>query len=170
VPTREPLERLDEPVEPTPSGNQPDQSAAGLGDPAIVSLIRRAIVDCSQIQGVYEEDSGDEPRVFCPAALGTLYGDRHVLVMQISGESSSGYEKGLERCLKVAKLHRVRLREGPWFPIEGDLREATCFKYGAIESYSRCLRDPERDEEAAMGEGSAAGSRAGSRYPSTNSD
>ena len=119
---------------------------AGLGDLETVALLERAIATCSQIEAVYEEDSGDEPRVFCPAAMGTLHGDRNLLVLQISGESSSGYEKGLERCLKVAKLHHVRLREGPWFPVEGDIREATCFKYGTIEIHSRCPRDPERSE------------------------
>ncbi len=147
MPTREPLEELDKPFDTATSEKQPEQTSAGPGDPATVALISRAIAECSQIEGVYEEDSGDEPRVFCPAAMGILHGDRHVLVLQISGESSSGYEKGLERCLKVAKLHRVRLREGPWFPIEGDIGEATCFKYGAIESYSRCPRDPARGEE-----------------------
>lgn len=128
----------------TGSGETP----AGPGDPETVALLARAIATCSQIEAVYEEDSGDEPRVFCPAAMGTLHGDRNLLVLQISGESSSGYEKGLERCLKVARLHHVRLREGPWFPVEGDIREATCFKYGTIEAYSRCPRDPGRASEA----------------------
>jgi hypothetical protein len=130
-----------------PSSPTGSEAPAGLGDPQTVALLERAIASCSQIEAVYEEDSGDEPRVFCPAAMGTLHGDRNLLVLQISGESSSGYEKGLERCLKVAKLHHVRLREGPWFPIEGDIREATCLKYGTIETYSRCPRDPERSGE-----------------------
>ena len=85
--------------------------------------------------------------MFCPTALGTLYGDRHVLVVQISGESASGYEKGLERCLKVARLRHVRLREGPWFPIEGDIREANCFKNGVIEAFSQCAGDTMSESE-----------------------
>ena len=61
MPTREPLEDLDKPDEAGASDSQPAQSSAGLGDPATVSLIRKAIAECSQIEGVYEEDSGDEP-------------------------------------------------------------------------------------------------------------
>jgi hypothetical protein len=136
-----------QPGDPGSSTGSPEEPA-GLGDPEIVALLERAIATCSQIEAVYEEDSGDEPRVFCPAAIGVLHGDRNLLVLQISGESSSGYEKGLERCLKVTRLHNVRLREGPWFPLDGDIREATCLKNGMIESYSRCPRDPERSGEA----------------------
>jgi hypothetical protein len=143
----ETTKQSDEQVDSPSAGTPTRQSPVGLGDPAIVALLERAIAGCSQIEAVYEDDAGDEPRVFCPAAMGVLHGDRNLLVLQISGESSSGYEKGLERCLKVAKLRHVRLREGPWFAIEGDIRQANCFKYGTIETFSQCTGDPPRVEE-----------------------
>ena len=155
VPPRNPSGRLTIPFKiPRPRGvpeverlgSQSREGPTGLGDPETVTLLERAIASCSQIEAIYDDDSGDEPRVFCPAAIGTLHDDRNLLVRQISGESGSGYEKGQDRCLKVAKMRNVRLREGPWFPIETDIRKANCFKNGKIEKYSQCPDDPPRTD------------------------
>src|SRR6476469_5367372 len=90
VPADEPATSLNgQPGDPG-SGTGSPEGTAGLGDPETVALLERAIATCSQIEAVYEEDSGDEPRVFCPAAIGVLHGDRNLLVLQISGESASG--------------------------------------------------------------------------------
>jgi hypothetical protein len=55
------------------------------------------------------------PRELCCIILGHSKGDEKALTFQFGGQSRSGLPPGGEwRCLSLAKVSHVRLREGPW--------------------------------------------------------
>lgn len=55
------------------------------------------------------------PRELCCIILGHSKGDEKALTFQFGGQSSSGLPPGGEwRCLWLAKVSGVRLRDGPW--------------------------------------------------------
>ena len=54
-------------------------------------------------------------REFCPHALGTKNGERHVLVFQVAGTSTSGLpDEGEWRCLRVDRLQGLSITPGKW--------------------------------------------------------
>ena len=66
-------------------------------------------------------------REFCPHALGSKRGVRHVLVYQFGGESESGLpRRGEWRCLRVDGLRDVAIAPGPWRTAENVFNPQTC--------------------------------------------
>ncbi len=54
-------------------------------------------------------------RELCPVILGRTQGQEKALTYQIGGDSRSGLPPGGEwRCLFLAKVSQVQLRDGPW--------------------------------------------------------
>jgi hypothetical protein len=75
-------------------------------------LFRRAIMTRRQItctyQGFYRE--------VCPHILGHKHGREVALTFQFAGQSRSGLPaKGEWRCLSLAEVHDVQIREGGWY-------------------------------------------------------
>jgi hypothetical protein len=55
-------------------------------------------------------------RELCAIILGHSKGEEKALTFQFGGQSKSGLPAGGEwRCLWLAKVRRVRLRDGAWF-------------------------------------------------------
>ena len=58
---------------------------------------------------------GGHPRELCPIILGHSQGEEKALTYQFGGGSSSGLPRGGEwRCLWLAKVSDIQLRDGPW--------------------------------------------------------
>ena len=56
------------------------------------------------------------PRELCPIILGHSQGQENALTYQFGGQSRSGLPPGGQwRCLWLAKVSNVQLRDGPWF-------------------------------------------------------
>jgi hypothetical protein len=59
---------------------------------------------------------GGHRRELCPVILGHSQDQEKALTFQFGGGSSSGLPRGGEwRCLWLAKVSDVELRDGPWF-------------------------------------------------------
>lgn len=66
-------------------------------------------------------------REFCPHALGSKHGERHVLVFQYSGKSGSGLpDDGEWRCLRVDRLQELSITPGPWRTAANVFNPQTC--------------------------------------------
>ncbi|HTZ78561.1 MAG TPA: hypothetical protein VMC10_11655 [Stellaceae bacterium] len=74
-------------------------------------LFVRAILERKQILCLY----GGYRRELCPIILGHTRGREMALTYQFAGESRSGLPPGGQwKCLRLAKVSDVRLRDGPW--------------------------------------------------------
>ena len=75
------------------------------------ALFERAMRTRKQVVCVY----GGHRRGLCPVVLGHSHGHEKVLTYQFGGGSKSGLPRGGEwRCLFVANVSDVELRDGPW--------------------------------------------------------
>lgn len=78
-------------------------------------LFERAMRLRKPIMCVYDGHTRD----ICPIILGHSRGEEKALTYQFAGQSRSGLPRGGEwRCLWLAKVSNVQLRDGPW--IAGD--------------------------------------------------
>jgi hypothetical protein len=77
--------------------------------------IRQAILRRQQVLLTYKGLA----RSVCPHAIGFKRGVAHTLVYQFAGASSRGAivpaSPNNWRCMIVAELRNVRVREGPWY-------------------------------------------------------
>ena len=74
-------------------------------------LFAQAIVNRKQVVCTYD----GRRRELCPVILGHSQGQEKALTFQFAGESSKGLPSGGEwRCLFLAKVRDVELREGAW--------------------------------------------------------
>jgi hypothetical protein len=74
-------------------------------------LFRRAILGRKQITCVYNRCY----RELCPHVLGHKGGQEKALTFQFAGESTSGLPpEGEWRCLFLADVRDVRIRDGAW--------------------------------------------------------
>ena len=74
-------------------------------------LFAEAMAGRKQILCTYD----DYARELCPIILGHSHGQEKALAFQFGGESSKGLPPGGEwKCLFLAKISDVRLRDGPW--------------------------------------------------------
>ena len=88
-----------------------------------VSVLEEAIRTRQPVTGRY----GGLMREFCPHALGSKSGIRHVLVYQFGGASESGLPpRGEWRCLRVDDLHDIAIVPGPWRTGENVFNPQTC--------------------------------------------
>jgi hypothetical protein len=76
------------------------------------SLIAEAMTTRRQVVCTY----GGYRRELCPVVLGRSDGEEKALFYQFAGSSSSRLPPGGGwKCMRIAGLKAVRLREGPWF-------------------------------------------------------
>jgi hypothetical protein len=86
-------------------------------------LLADAIRHREQVHGTYN----GRRRSFCPHALGTKEGKRHVLVYQFSGEGLSGAPLNSGwRCLDVEKLTDLSATEGEWHTATNIFNPQSC--------------------------------------------
>jgi hypothetical protein len=90
---------------------------------ATYQLFRRAILRRQQIictyQGCYRE--------ICPHVLGHTAGHEMALTYQFGGQSTSGLPpEGEWRCLNLAQVKNMRLRDGPWHTGRSHTSTQTC--------------------------------------------
>jgi len=86
---------------------------------AAYNLIRQAILAERPVTCVYQ----GHRRVVCPIIVGHRNGEEKALTFQVGGTSGSGLPPGGEwRCLYLARVHDVRIVDGPWR--EGDRHTA----------------------------------------------
>jgi len=86
-------------------------------------LLKLAIRDRQPVAARYEGGF----REFCPHALGTKRGTRHVLAYQYGGASASGLPPAGEwRCLDVDQLTEVELRSGDWHSAPNVFNPQSC--------------------------------------------
>lgn len=110
-----------------------------------VQRIADAIDNCHQVTAIFGGGPDDEPRVFCPNALGVNgYGEPVVLVHQLSGASESGLERGQVRVLNVARMEILSTEPGEWVTVPGNVYNTNHFKKGRITKVSRCRGDADR--------------------------
>jgi hypothetical protein len=78
---------------------------------ATYRLIAKAMAERKQVLCSYD----GYPRELCPIVLGHSQGEEMALVYQFAGGSRSGLpSRGQWKCLRLAKMRDVRLRDGPW--------------------------------------------------------
>jgi len=78
---------------------------------ATYELFRQAILEEKQVTCVYN----GHRREVCPHIIGHTGGDEKVLAFQFAGETSTRLPPGGEwRCLFLARVQDVGLRDGPW--------------------------------------------------------
>jgi len=70
---------------------------------------------------------GGHTRKICPIILGHSQGDEKALTYQFAGQSKSGLPDGGEwRCLWLAKVSNVQLRDGRWISGDGHSQPQGC--------------------------------------------
>ena len=81
----------------------------------VYQLFARAIIDRKQVVCTYDRHQ----RELCPVILGHKDGQEKALTFQFGGYSGTGLPAGGEwRCLFLAKVGDVHLRDGEW--LSGD--------------------------------------------------
>jgi hypothetical protein len=72
-------------------------------------------------------DYGGYRRELCVVVLGHSHGQEKALTFQFAGESRSGLPPGGEwRCLWLAQVANVQLRDGPWRTVARHTRPQGC--------------------------------------------
>lgn len=98
--------------------------------PVLYSEIRSAIADKKQVVATY----GGYRREMCPHAIGLgPAGNEQVLFYQFAGGSSKGDASTLEekdrwRCMALAALQDVEIRDGEWQSAGNHSMPNTCIK------------------------------------------
>jgi PIN domain nuclease of toxin-antitoxin system len=96
----------------------------------VYELFAQAIADRKQIFCTYES----LPRELCPHILGHTKNQEVVLAYQFGGQSKSGLPPGGEwRCLSLSKVHKARLRDGPWHAGSRHTRPQPCVEVVDID-------------------------------------
>jgi PIN domain nuclease of toxin-antitoxin system len=101
----------------------PVRDVAGSATSRVYELFMQAIADRKQIFCTYE----GPPRELCPHILGHTKGEEFALTFQFGGQSKSGLPpRGEWRCLSLAKVRNIRLRDGPWHAGSRHTRPQPC--------------------------------------------
>jgi len=97
--------------------------------PTTYDLLRRAILEKKQVLATYDS----LPREMCPHVLGLKEGRQQCLFYQFAGGSNRGIVPITDplayqnwRCMEVAKLSDLQLRDGEWYSISRHTRPQTC--------------------------------------------
>jgi hypothetical protein len=109
---------------------------------AIYKLFVTAMAERKQVLCMYEEFA----RELCPVILGhNAAGEEVVLAFQFAGEASTGLPKeGAWKCLRLAKVGDVRLRDGPWYGGERHTQRQTCVAMVDYDVNPRSPYSPKR--------------------------
>lgn len=93
---------------------------------ATYSLIRRAILMKQQVTAVYD----GYVREMCPHVIGEKNGREQALFYQFAGDSSSGLGPAGDpsnwRCMPIAQLSEVAVKDGLWHTAPNHSRPQTC--------------------------------------------
>jgi hypothetical protein len=99
-----------------PSGTNPMPSRT-------YDLFARAMAESKQILCSY----GGYPRELCPIILGHSKNQEKALTYQFAGGSESGLPPGGDwKCLFLAKVDDVRLRDGKWYAGDSHTQRQRC--------------------------------------------
>lgn len=86
-------------------------------------LLRQAVLQEKQVTCRY----GGKYRELCPIIIGHTAGEEKLLAFQFGGETSSRLPPGGEwRCLRIADVTDIRLRDGPWHEGRGHQTTQSC--------------------------------------------
>ena len=90
------------------------------------NLIRQAILNKQQVVATYQ----GHRREMCPHVIGKKNGREQALFYQFGGSSSSGLEPAGStknwRCIPIAGLKDVSVREGAWHSFSPHTQPQTC--------------------------------------------
>ena len=90
------------------------------------ALIREAIISKKIVTGTYH----GHDREMCPHVIGLKNGRRQALFYQFGGSSSSDLgpdgSPGNWRCIVVAELLDITVRDGEWHTVPNHSRPQTC--------------------------------------------
>jgi hypothetical protein len=95
----------------------------GTGASAIYTLFAQAMAKRKQILCLYDGCR----RELCPIVLGHKRGKEVALAYQFAGESKTRLPPGGQwRCLDLAKVSDVQLRDGPWHAGDSHRQPQSC--------------------------------------------
>jgi predicted nucleic acid-binding protein len=104
-------------------------------------LFHRAIVERKQITCFYN----GVRRELCPHILGHTAGEEKALVYQFGGASTSRpLGKGEWRCLRLAQVSDVALRDGPWHTGSEHRKTQRCVEHLYVDVNTRVPNQPGR--------------------------
>jgi hypothetical protein len=113
---------------------------------ATYRLFAQAIAERKQILCTY----GGRRRELCPIILGHTQGQEKALTFQFAGDSARGLPPGGEwRCLWLAKIGDVRLRDGPWHAGDSHRRPQGCVEIVDLDINPQSPYAPRRSLAAA---------------------
>lgn len=100
---------------------------------AVYMLVRRAIAARRQVIATY----GGHVRWMCPHCIGlNKDGEEQALFFQFGGASSKPLARGGEwRCIPIAGLSDVSVRDGPWHTGGAHSRSQDCVKEVDLSAY-----------------------------------
>jgi hypothetical protein len=105
------------------------------------ALFEQAMRQRKQIICTY----GGYPRELCPIILGHSQGQEKALTYQFGGRSRSGLPRGGEwRCLVLAKVSNIELRDGPWFAGSSHTKPHGCVEIVDLDVNPSSPYDPKR--------------------------
>jgi hypothetical protein len=88
---------------------------------------------------------GGYPRELCPIILGHSQEQEKALTYQFGGRSKSGLPPGGEwRCLWLAKVSAVQLREGPWRTGSSHTQPQDCVEIVDLDANPQSPYHPKR--------------------------
>jgi hypothetical protein len=105
------------------------------------NLFEQAMINRRQILCKYD----GHPRELCPIILGHSNGQEKALTYQFGGQSSKGLPPGGQwRCLWLAKVSNVQLRDGPWHAGEGHSQPQGCVEIVDLDVNPASPYNPKR--------------------------
>ena len=113
----------------------------------IYALFARAMAERKQIVCSY----GGARRELCPIVLGHSKGREVALTYQFAGGSKSGLPAGGDwKCLELAKVKDVALRDGPWHAGSNHQRRQSCVEIVDLDVNPESPYAPKRNLDALL--------------------
>ncbi len=104
-------------------------------------LFEEAITSMKQILCVYN----GRIRELCPIILGHSQGQEKALTFQFGGQSEKGLPRGGEwRCLWLAKVKDIRLRDGAWHAGDSHGQPQGCVEFVDLDVNPASPYNPKR--------------------------
>jgi hypothetical protein len=108
---------------------------------AAYRLFAEAMTQRKQILCTYQ----GYPRELCPVILGHSQGQEKALTYQFAGGSKSGLPSGGQwRCLWLASVRDIRLRDGRWYSGDGHTAPQGCVEIVDLDVNPRSPYNPRR--------------------------
>jgi|SRR5215469_572541 len=105
------------------------------------NLFAQAVTERKQILCTY----GGYRRELCPIILGHSRGEEKALTYQFAGESESRLPRGGRwKCLFLAKVSDVQLRDGPWLAGDSHTQRQRCVEDVDIDVNPASPYNPKR--------------------------